>query len=222
MLALFIASFSSPSLKFTCALVVFILYGATQEQHQSQSWSQSKSQKQEQSILISCILILFGDKSAALPMLFVWSRIYVCSVCTYIKIFATFGLSHFHGSCSHKNREEKTNKNKAAASQRSLESLALDSSAIWSVVVAGFGPKCFRLNSGLRQGPGRSGTCGPTPAQAAQPELAFSHDPRRLVKPEPAHSCWGAVEGAGEEAALGLLCCLGRDRNYKFHNGKAG
>lgn len=162
MLALFLSSPASPSHKFTCALVVFILYGAAQEQHQSRS----RSQKQEQSILISCILILFGDKSAALPMLFVWSRIYVCIVCTYIKIFATFGLSHFHGSCSHKNREEKTKTKTKQQTQRSLASLALDSSAIWSVVVAGFGPKCFRLNSGLRQGPGRSGTCGPTPAQA--------------------------------------------------------
>lgn len=163
MLALFLSSPASPSHKFTCALVVFILYGAAQEQHQSQSRSQS--QKQEQSILISCILILFGDKSAALPMLFVWSRIYVCIVCTYIQIFATFGLSHFHGSCSHKNREEKTNKNKAADSEESRESgirlqCDLVSSSCW------FGPKCFRLNSGLRQGPDRSGTCGPTPAQA--------------------------------------------------------
>lgn len=216
MLALFLSSPASPSHKFTCALVVFILYGAAQEQHQSQS----RSQKQEQSILISCILILFGDKSAALPMLFVWSRIYVCIVCTYIKIFATFGLSHFHGSCSHKNREEKTNKNKAADSEESRESgirlqCDLVSSSCW------FWAKMLSLELGVAPGSRPIGHMWPN-TSPSWPSLSWhSHT---------THDAWSsasqrtAVEEQQKELERRRLwvCCLGRDRNYKFHNGKAG
>lgn len=217
MLALFLSSPASPSHKFTCALVVFILYGAAQEQHQSQS----RSQKQEQSILISCILILFGDKSAALPMLFVWSRIYVCIVCTYIKIFATFGLSHFHGSCSHKNREEKTKtKNKAANSEESRESgirlqCDLVSSSCW------FWAKMLSLELGVAPGSRPIGHMWPN-TSPSWPSLSWhSHT---------THDAWSspsqrtAVEEQQKELERRQLwvCCLGRDRNYKFHNGKAG
>lgn len=219
MLALFLSSLSSPSHKFTCALVVFILYGAAQEQHQSQSRSQS--QKQEQSILISCILILFGDKSAALPMLFVWSRIYVCIVCTYIKIFATFGLSHFHGSCSHKNREKKKRtKNKAANSEESRESgirlqCDLVSSSCW------FWAKMLSLELGVAPGSRPIGHMWPN-TSPSWPSLSWhSHT---------THDAWSspsqrtAVEEQQKELERRRLwvCCLGRDRNYKFHNGKAG
>lgn len=213
-----VSSPASPSHKFTCALVVFILYGAAQEQHQSQSRSQS--QKQEQSILISCILILFGDKSAALPMLFVWSRIYVCIVCTYIKIFATFGLSHFHGSCSHKNREEKTNKNKAANSEESRESgirlqCDLVSSSCW------FWAKMLSLELGVAPGSRPIGHMWPN-TSPSWPSLSWhSHT---------THDAWSspsqrtAVEEQQKELERRRLwvCCLGRGRNYKFHNGKAG
>lgn len=216
MLALFLSSPASSSHKFTCALVVFILYGAAQEQHQSQS----RSQKQEQSILISCILILSGDKSAALPMLFVWSRIYVCIVCTYIKIFATFGLSHFHGSCSHKNREEKTNKNKAANSEESRESgirlqCDLVSSSCW------FWAKMLSLELGVAPGSRPIGHMWPN-TSPSWPSLSWhSHT---------THDAWSspsqrtAVEEQQKELERRRLsvCCLGRDRNYKFHNGKAG
>lgn len=216
MLALFLSSPASPSTRFTCALVVFILYGAAQEQHQSRS----RSQKQEQSILISCILILFGDKSAALPMLFVWSRIYVCIVCTYIKIFATFGLSHFHGSCSHKNREEKTNKNKATNPEESRESgirlqCDLVSSSCW------FWAKMLSLELGVAPGSRPIGHMWPN-TSPSWPSLSWhSHT---------THDAWSspsqrtAVEEQQKELERRRLwvCCLGRDRNYKFHNGKAG
>lgn len=216
MLALFLSSLSSSSHKFTCALVVFILYGAAQEQHQSQS--RSRSQKQEQSILISCILILFGDKSAALPMLFVWSRIYVCIVCTYIKIFATFGLSHFHGSCSHKNREEKTNKNKATNPEESRGirlQCDLVSSSCW------FWAKMLSLELGVAPGSRPIGHMWPN-TSPSWPSLSWhSHT---------THDAWSspsqrtAVEELETELERRRLwvCCLGRDRNYKFHNGKAG
>lgn len=176
--------------------------------------------KQEQSILISCILILFGDKSAALPMLFVWSRIYVCIVCTYIKIFATFGLSHFHGSCSHKNREEKTNKNKATNPEESRESgirlqCDLVSSSCW------FWAKMLSLELGVAPGSRPIGHMWPN-TSPSWPSLSWhSHT---------THDAWSspsqrtAVEAQQKELERRRLwvCCLGRDRNYKFHNGKAG
>lgn len=183
MLALYLCSLFSPSHKFTCALVVFILYGAAQEQHQSQSQSQSKSQKQEQSILISCILILFGDKSAALPMLFVWSRIYVyvCIVCTYIKIFATFGLSHFHGSCSHKNRGKNEQK-QSPNSEESRESgirlqCDLVSSSCW------FWAKMLSLELGVAPGSRPSRHMWPNTSPSSPARAGILTRPTTLGQP---------------------------------------
>lgn len=203
----------SPSLPACLSCGSCCVHLVRQKQHQRQSRSRSRSQSKGErdtgsgSILISCILILFGDKSAVAYAVRMVSRIntYICTI--YIKIFATFGLSHFQGTCSHKNKK------KANKSQRSLASLSLSRSS--PVCVSGIRLQCdLARSSGSSSG--SSSCCFWAKMLSLEPEVAppgqahvaqhpnranqsleFSHDPRCLVSRT--HSCWKEEEEQEEE-----------------------